>query len=158
MRFAQICTPPPLTKTFRRACRQRTLSKGPIVRGAPRSPPKLPFSGNWVRVIVPSWARRSSHHEHLDRFSRFCISHGCVQQTDRQTDIQTDGRTDGQTDHATIDLKQPVTSVCMRYGLATTAACRSGYRRSSMNVVNARRARLQLGWVTVFGRVYRLGM
>jgi len=88
---------PPLTKTFRRACRQRTLSKGPIVRSAPRSPPKLPFSGNWVRVIVPSWARRSSHHEHLDRFSRFCISHGCVQQTDRQADIQTDGRTDRRT-------------------------------------------------------------
>jgi len=27
-----------------------------------------------------------------------------------------------------------------------------------MNEVNARRARLQLGWVTVFGRVYHLGM
>jgi len=26
-----------------------------------------------------------------------------------------------------------------------------------MNEVNARRARLQLGWVTVFGRVYHLG-
>jgi len=25
-----------------------------------------------------------------------------------------------------------------------------------MNEVNARRARLQLGWVTVFGRVYHL--
>ena len=32
----------------------------------------------------------------------------------------------------------------------------SGVRR--MNEVNARRARLVLGWVTVFGRVYRLGM
>ena len=32
----------------------------------------------------------------------------------------------------------------------------SGVRR--MNVVNARRARLVLGWVTVFGRVYHLGM
>ena len=31
-----------------------------------------------------------------------------------------------------------------------------GVRR--MNQVNARRARLALGWVTVFGRVYRLGM
>jgi len=27
-----------------------------------------------------------------------------------------------------------------------------------MNEVNARRARLVLGWVTVFGRVYHLGM
>ena len=26
-----------------------------------------------------------------------------------------------------------------------------------MNEVNARRARLQLGWVTVFGRAYHLG-
>ena len=32
----------------------------------------------------------------------------------------------------------------------------SGVRR--MNEVNARRARLVLGWVTVFGRVYRLGV
>jgi len=32
----------------------------------------------------------------------------------------------------------------------------SGVRR--MNEVNPRRARLVLGWVTVFGRVYRLGM
>jgi len=32
----------------------------------------------------------------------------------------------------------------------------SGVRR--MNEVNARRARLVLGWVTVFGRVYLLGM
>ena len=32
----------------------------------------------------------------------------------------------------------------------------SGVRR--MNEVNARRARLLLGWVTVFGRVYHLGM
>ena len=31
-----------------------------------------------------------------------------------------------------------------------------GVRR--LNEVNARRARLVLGWVTVFGRVYRLGM
>ena len=27
-----------------------------------------------------------------------------------------------------------------------------------MNEVNARRARLVLGWVTVFGRVYHIGM
>ena len=32
----------------------------------------------------------------------------------------------------------------------------SGVRR--MNEVNARRARLVLGWVTVFGRVHHLGM
>jgi len=32
----------------------------------------------------------------------------------------------------------------------------SGVRR--MNKVNARRARLVPGWVTVFGRVYHLGM
>ena len=32
----------------------------------------------------------------------------------------------------------------------------SGVRR--MNEVNARRARLVLGWVTVFGRVYHLGV
>jgi len=32
----------------------------------------------------------------------------------------------------------------------------SGVRR--MSEVNARRARLQLGWVTVFGRVYHLGL
>jgi len=32
----------------------------------------------------------------------------------------------------------------------------SGVRR--MNEVNARRARLVSGWVTVFGRVYHLGM
>ena len=38
------------------------------------------------------------------------------------------------------------------------AAWRSGQRSSSMNEVNARRARLLLGWVTVFRRVYHLGM
>ena len=32
----------------------------------------------------------------------------------------------------------------------------SGVRR--MNEVNARRARLVPGWVTIFGRVYHLGM
>jgi len=32
----------------------------------------------------------------------------------------------------------------------------SGVRR--MNEVNARRARLVFGWVTVFGRVYHIGM
>jgi len=38
------------------------------------------------------------------------------------------------------------------------ATCCSGYRSSSMNEVDARRARLQLGWVTVFGQVYHLGL
>ena len=38
------------------------------------------------------------------------------------------------------------------------AAWRSGKRSSSMNEVNARRARLQLGLVTVFERVYHLGL
>jgi len=38
------------------------------------------------------------------------------------------------------------------------AARRSGKRSSSVNEVNARRDRLQLGWVTVFGRVYHLGL
>jgi len=38
------------------------------------------------------------------------------------------------------------------------AAWRSGYGVRRMNEVNPRRARLVLGWVTVFGRVYHLGM
>ena len=50
--------------------------------------------------------------------------------------------------HATIGLES-VRS--WRRGLVV-----SGVRR--MNEVNARRARLLPGWVTVFGRVYHLGM
>jgi len=42
--------------------------------------------------------------------------------------------------------------------VSVVMAWRSGKRSSSMNEVNARRARLQLGWVTVFGRVYHLGL
>ena len=44
------------------------------------------------------------------------------------------------------------------------ATLRSGWQRGvvvsgvRMNEVNARRARLVLGWVTAFGRVYHLGM
>jgi len=38
-----------------------------------------------------------------------------------------------------------------RRGVVVSGVCR-------MNEVNARRARLVPGWVTVFGRVYRLGM
>ena len=44
-----------------------------------------------------------------------------------------------------------VPHLCWRRGAVV-----SGVRR--MNEVNARRARLLLGWVTVFGRVYRLGI
>ena len=40
--------------------------------------------------------------------------------------------------------------------LSTRGAVVSGVRR--MNQVNASRARLVPGWVTVFGRVYHLGM
>jgi len=38
-----------------------------------------------------------------------------------------------------------------RRGVVVSGVCR-------MNEVNARRARLVLVWVTVFGRVYHLGM
>ena len=41
--------------------------------------------------------------------------------------------------------------ICWRRGVVVC-----GVRR--MNEVNARRARLVPGWVTVFGRVYHLGM
>ena len=44
---------------------------------------------------------------------------------------------------------------CQDYGFRRSVVV-SGVRR--MNEVNARRARLVLGWVTVFGRVYHLGM
>jgi len=42
------------------------------------------------------------------------------------------------------------------YDAWRSGAVVSGVRR--MNEVNARRARLVPGWVTVFGRVYHLGM
>jgi len=44
------------------------------------------------------------------------------------------------------------------YGITQLAAWRSGKRRSSHERINARRARLVPGWVTVFGRVCHLGM
>ena len=44
-----------------------------------------------------------------------------------------------------------VVTLCWRRGVVV-----SGVRR--MNEVNARRARLVPGWVTVFGQVYHLGM
>ena len=57
---------------------------------------------------------------------------------------------------STIPVKSPHT-----LGGGWRGGCRrgvvvSGVRR--MNEVNARRARLVPGWVTVFGRVYHLGM
>ena len=47
-------------------------------------------------------------------------------------------------------------STLPRYVLRQRGVVVSGVRR--VNEVNARRARLVPGWVTVFGRVYRLGM
>ena len=51
-------------------------------------------------------------------------------------------------------------TVCILYNYITIGWRRcvvvSGVRR--MNEVNVRRARLVPGWVTVFGRVYHLGM
>jgi len=42
-------------------------------------------------------------------------------------------------------------SCILRRGIVVSGVCR-------MNEVNARRVRLVLGWVTVFGRVYHLGV
>ena len=50
-----------------------------------------------------------------------------------------------------LPLPTPATTHTWRRGVVV-----SGVRRT--NEVNARRARLVLGWVTVFGRVYHLGM
>ena len=47
-------------------------------------------------------------------------------------------------------------TVAYMYSLRRRGVVVSGVRR--MNEVNARRARLVPGWVTVFGRVYHLGM
>jgi len=47
------------------------------------------------------------------------------------------------------------------HGSKSVTHCDLGWRRGvvvSIKEVNARRARLVLGWVTVFGRVYHLGM
>jgi len=43
-------------------------------------------------------------------------------------------------------------------GLAIVAAWLSGSALVSINKVTLRRARLVLGWVTVCGRVHRLGL
>jgi len=49
--------------------------------------------------------------------------------------------------------------LCHTHRHTRSAAWRSGYRGvRHMNEVNTRRARLVLGWVTIFGRVYHLGM
>jgi len=52
-----------------------------------------------------------------------------------------------------------------RDSVTTISTCVGGWRRGAMvsvvrrmNEVNTRRVRLVLGWVTVFGRVYHLGM
>ena len=61
--------------------------------------------------------------------------------TDKQTDRQTDGRVAALLSNL----------IGWRRGVVV-----SGVRR--MNEDNARRARLVPGWVTIFGRVYHLGM
>jgi len=58
-----------------------------------------------------------------------------------------DRQTDGRTPHRYTD---PAPHTILVGGVV------SGVRRT--NEVNARRARLLPGWVTVFGRVYHLGM
>ena len=59
----------------------------------------------------------------------------------------------------------PFTAMSGKLFAAETQQPTSGWRRGvvvsgvrRMNEVNARRARLVSGWVTVFGRVYHLGM
>ena len=49
-----------------------------------------------------------------------------------------------------------LTAMLARYYVWRRGVVVSGVRR--MNEVNARRARLVPGWVSVFGRVYHLGM
>ena len=57
---------------------------------------------------------------------------------------------------ASSPLRETSTLDCIHSGWRRGVFVVSGVRR--MNEVNARRARLVLGWVTVFGRVYHLGM
>ena len=52
---------------------------------------------------------------------------------------------------ACYSMLKMATHICWRRGVVV-----SGVRR--MNEVNARRARLVPGWVTVFGRIYHLDM
>jgi len=44
------------------------------------------------------------------------------------------------------------------YAMQYKKVQKSSWLAEFVNEVNARRARLQLGWVTVFGRVYHLGL
>ena len=64
---------------------------------------------------------------------------------------RTHAQTDGQPENITPSAPFFWTGAGCRRGVVV-----SGVRR--MNEVNARRAQLVLGWVTVFGRVYHLGM
>ena len=87
-----------------------------------------------------------------------------AQQQTRRTPLYgngTDGRTD-KTDGQTVDCFTDRPTQTMHY---THYTLNCGWRRGvvvsgvrRMNEVNARRARLVLGWVTVFGWVYHLGM
>jgi len=61
------------------------------------------------------------------------------------------GQMDGRTDARPLHRPRSAYYDGWRRGVVVR-----GVRR--MNEVNARRARLVLGWVTVFGRVYHLGM
>jgi len=63
------------------------------------------------------------------------------------------------------DLRVDVADLLSQLGASNTLGQHTGWRRGvvvsgvrRMNEVNARRARLVLGWVIVFGRVYHLGM
>ena len=75
-------------------------------------------------------------------------STSCDRQTDRQTDGQTAGRMDG-TCQASIYKWRMTKSPLRPWTLRRRGVVVSGVRR--MNEVNSRRARLVLGWVTVFG-------
>ena len=55
-----------------------------------------------------------------------------------------------------LGLIEAITCVYRDVKVGGVGVVVSGVRR--MNEVNARRARLVPGWVTVFGRVYHLGM
>jgi len=70
----------------------------------------------------------------------------CSKPADRRCCCRLMGQTDRRTDGRTVLWRFP-----RRLGVVV-----SGVRR--MNEVDARRARLVPGWVTVFGRVYHLGM
>jgi len=56
-------------------------------------------------------------------------------------------------DNRSLNVCQTFATQLLAYAVVYVV---SGVRRT--NKVNARRARLVLGWVTVFGRVYHLGV